>query len=75
MLPEPTSIEWAQIATWLFCVGWSIIGLYVAKSLNKLSDTAAKLETSIGVLNTNVAVVIAKVDGHEKRIEKLEDRG
>ena len=62
-----TSLEWKDIVPWLFCGGWSCIGIYVANSLRQMSD-------SVQQLNVNVAVVIEKVGNHEKRIERLEDK-
>ena len=59
-------IEWQQVAVGLFGFGWSCIFVYVAKTLNKLTESVAEL-------NTNVAVLLEKTDGHEKRITRLEE--
>jgi len=59
-------IEWQQVAVGLFGFGWSCIFVYVAKTLNKLTD-------SVTELNVNVAVLLEKTEGHERRISKLEE--
>ena len=58
---------WPVVASSLFGFGWSCIFVYIAKTLSKLTD-------SVGELNTNVAVLLEKTDGHEKRITRLEER-
>ncbi|MGZ6468428.1 MAG: hypothetical protein ACXWQJ_14105 [Bdellovibrionota bacterium] len=67
-------MDWKTVANGMFAFGWSCIFVYVARSLNRLTD-------SVGELNTNVAVVIERVAGHEhdiselkRRVEKVEDR-
>lgn len=61
------SMEWSSVAAGLFAFGWSVIALYVAKTLAEMKD-------SVQSLNVNVAVVIEKVSNHEKRIERLEEK-
>lgn len=50
------------------------IGAYAAWEIGRMRDSIDKVKDSIGILNTNVAVVIERVDGHEHRIAKLEDK-
>lgn len=49
------------------------IGMYTAWEIGRMRDSIDKAKDSIGALNINVAVVIDRVDGHERRISKLED--
>ncbi len=59
-------MEWPEVAAGLFAFGWSCIFIYVARTLNKLTD-------SVTELNVNVAVLLEKTEGHERRISKLEE--
>lgn len=63
----PEEMEWAKVASGLFYFGWSVLGVAVVTILRDMS-------ASVKELNVNVAIVIERVAGHEKRIEKLEDR-
>jgi ascorbate-specific PTS system EIIC-type component UlaA len=43
------------------------IGAWIANSLGKLTD-------SVQALNVSMAVVVEKINSHEERIEKLEQK-
>lgn len=59
-------MEWKDVAEVLFLAGWSAIGLWVARCIEKM-------QASVEKLNVNVAVIVTKVEGHERRLEKLEN--
>lgn len=60
-------MTWPEISSWLFIAAWSAIGLYVARSIQRIS-------ISIEKLNVNVAVVIEQVSGHAEDIKELKRR-
>lgn len=59
-------MEWEAIAQALFYTMATAIGLYAVHILSKLQN-------SVEGLNVKIAVVVEKIDGHERRIERLED--
>lgn len=62
-------------------IQWGFEGLltailaYASSEIGKIRTSVNNVEKSIGILNTNVAVVVSRVDGHEHRILRLEDKG
>lgn len=62
-LPVSDSPQYIHLVTWGFYGMISLIGWIGLRLLSKLSD-------SVGELNKKVAVVIERVDSHEKRLDK-----
>lgn len=58
--------QWKDFVSWIFFGLLAFYGYSVTANIDKMAD-------SIATLNTNVAVVISTVNGHEKRIERLEE--
>lgn len=58
------------LITGLATVILGIIGYTVAELVNVLKS----IRDSIAELNTQIAIVIAKTDNHERRIERLEEK-
>lgn len=63
----PEIFEWKYAFAALGVFAWSVISVWVGYSIQKAAD-------SIVELNTNMAVVVEKLAGHEKRIERLEEK-
>lgn len=63
--------EWAVlgVSSLLAMLGFTCV--YI---LNRMSATVDKATESIEKLNTNVAVVIERIEYHDERIKKLEER-
>lgn len=67
-------MEWNVVAQGLFAFGWGCIAVWVARSIDKLSGSVEGMKDSVSDLNKNVAVVVTRVEAHEKRIERLEEK-
>lgn len=67
------SLEWSVLAPYIFGLMALTIAGWIGKSIGDLGATGKLMQESIAELNTNFAVVGEKVNGHEKRIEKLEE--
>lgn len=52
----------------------TIIGFFVARTIEKLENTLHDVATSVEELNTKVAVVIEKTMNHEKSIDDHDER-
>ncbi len=61
------TMEWNEIAAWLFKGGGAAVALYVANEFKRMGDTLARMEITL-------AVSAEKLDGLEKRIDKLEEK-
>lgn len=48
------------------------IGFLLMKLINEISLNLNRLTLSVEALNINVATIIERTDGHEKRITRLE---
>lgn len=59
-------VEWQEFVKWLFFGLLGGIGTYGVYVLNRMLDTMTEL-------NTKLAVVVSRVDGHEKRLDRLEE--
>lgn len=59
-------IEWAEFVKWLFFGLLGCAGMYAVWILQKILDNQIEL-------NKNLAVVVTRVDGHEKRLDRLEE--
>lgn len=67
-------LEWGQILPYLFgFMALAIIGWF-AGSIRKLDDTANRIWKEMAKMNTQLAVIISRVDSHEVRLSRLEDR-
>lgn len=59
-------MDWPAVAQWLFYGALGGIALYVARSIERMRE-------SVESLNVNVAVIVERVESHDKRISKLEE--
>lgn len=64
-----TEAEWIQVGVAI--VG--VVGGFVIAMARWVAKSFETLVQSIDQLNINVAVVVDKVNGHERRIERLEE--
>jgi hypothetical protein len=60
-------MEWQQVAEKLFYFLASGCAFWVARSISKMSE-------SVEQLNLKMAAVLEKINSHEHRIARLEDR-
>ena len=63
----PEIFEWRYAFAALATFAWAVISVWVGHSIQKAAD-------SIVELNTNMALVLDKLAGHERRIERLEEK-
>jgi cell division protein FtsL len=61
-------MEWQEVAEKLFYFLSSAVVFWVGKSIAKMSD-------SVEQLNIKMAALLEKVNSHEHRISRLEDKG
>lgn len=67
-------MEWMQIVPYIFgFMAVSILGWF-ASSIKELNITARGIRDEMSEMNTSLAVIISRVDSHEHRISRLEDR-
>jgi hypothetical protein len=57
---------WAEVSKTLFYVMAGVLSLWVANSIDKMSN-------SVEDLNVKIAVVVERLEAHEKRLDKLEN--
>lgn len=50
-----------------------VLGFFLVGLLSRIDRSLDRLTDSVEVLNKNVAVIVERVDSHEKRIDKLEN--
>jgi hypothetical protein len=60
-------MEWQEVAEKLFYFLSSAVVFWVGKSISNMSN-------SVEQLNLKIAVLLEKVNSHEHRIAKLEDK-
>lgn len=65
-------MEYHAVITNIFYGAISLLGVTFVYLVKEAKDELKEMKTSVIELNTKIAVVIEKQDGHEKRIEKLE---
>jgi hypothetical protein len=65
-----------DIGIFLVCVGaaLSVIGTLLLAMGSRISGDLHEMSVSVRELNTKMAVIIERVEGHDKRIVKLEER-
>lgn len=62
--------DWALLAL----LSGGVFILWQSKEVGKeVKDDLKELKNGVNALNTKIAVTIERMDGHEKRIEKVED--
>lgn len=54
-------------------IGLGVLGFLLVGLLSRIDRSLDRLTDSVEVLNKNVAVIVERVDSHEKRIDKLEN--
>lgn len=54
--------------------GFGLIGAFIAFTFNKVSNNFERLEKTVGELNIKLAVVCERVETHESRLERLEEK-
>lgn len=54
-------------------IEWAVLGV-VGFSARAIVDYLGQIKNSIVELNQNVAIILEKIDEHDRRIELLEDR-
>jgi uncharacterized protein YoxC len=67
-------MELTQIIEIVIGTCLTIIGFFVARTIEKLESTLHDVATSVEELNTKVAVVIEKTMNHEKSIDDHDER-
>tara|TARA_R110000868_G_scaffold242882_4_gene498492 strand:- start:3248 stop:3484 length:237 start_codon:yes stop_codon:yes gene_type:complete len=78
-------MDWTNIAEWVFEVAITAVftsGIYIFKiysdksneTMNKGQEIMERAVESIERLNIRMAVVIERLEGHEKRINRLEEK-
>jgi hypothetical protein len=65
---------WAQVILAGASIVVSIVGSLALHIFGRVSKDLDKLITSVDELNVKIAVVIAKVDNHDSRLTKLEEK-
>lgn len=60
-------MDWQTVAQGLFGAMALAIAGWIARSIDKMKDDLSEL-------NTKIAVIIERVETHEKRIDKLENK-
>lgn len=58
-------IEWQEFIKWVFFGLLGSSGMYGVWILSKILENQIEL-------NRNLAIVVTRVDGHEKRLDRLE---
>lgn len=66
-------MDWLQVSNNLFYFLCSCSALWIAKSFSDIKIEVKELRQSVQNLNLNVAIVVERTAGHEKRIAKLEE--
>lgn len=59
-------MEWQHFVEWLFYGALTAVGSYGVFVLSRLQQSAENL-------NIKIAVVVTHIEGHERRISRLED--
>jgi hypothetical protein len=65
---------WAQVILAGASIVVSVLGSLALQVFGRVSKDLDKLITSVDELNVKIAVVIAKVDNHDSRLTKLEEK-
>jgi methyl-accepting chemotaxis protein len=66
-------MEWSELVPYVFGFMALAIAGWVARSIEKMSESMDELRDSVSELNKNMAVVAVQVSEHDRRISKLED--
>jgi len=67
-------MEWTEVAKTIFYALAGVVAVWIGRSFDELKSDIKDLTHSVSDLNKNVAVVVERSDGHEKRISRLEER-
>ena len=54
-------------------VGLALIGAMSLRLFSNIEKSLDRLTVSVESLNSNMAVIVERVDSHEKRIDRLEN--
>ncbi len=66
----------SEIIQILLAVSGSLLAFHVSqvnKRLDKITDFFGELTRAVSMLSSQIAVVIERVDSHERRINRLEE--
>lgn len=67
-------MEWTEVAKTILYALAGVVAVWIGRSFDELKSDIKDLTHSVSDLNKNVAVVVERSDGHEKRISRLEER-
>jgi hypothetical protein len=63
-----------QLVPYLVEVVVGLFGFLMLQILNRAQKDMHKLTESVDALNIKIAAILARIESHEKRIDRLEER-